>query len=140
MKKSRSICATVLLAILLSGCVEREVSLRELRADIPEFIIDSDGTYTRAYIMGIEKYRYQRLELYVNGKKVAEDGQALVLNHFLEFTGAIEVEAMAVTESTTYVHVCSMIREENGIRIRNKSERLIEWKNMPYEIIMEAEK
>jgi hypothetical protein len=143
MKRSYAIKLAILLApLLLSGCLEQEVSLRELRADIPELIIDGAGGCLKIYVMGIENYRYPRLELYVNGEKLAEEDQTLVLGCALGLTvgDELEIRAVAVTQSATYVHACSITIEENGIRLHDKSERLIEWKDMPYEIIMEAER
>jgi hypothetical protein len=143
MKKSVAIkLALVMIPVILSGCVEQDISLRDLRSDIPELIIDSSGGPLKLYIMGIEKHRYPRLELYVNGEKVAEGDQTLALSWVTDSapSGEIEVRAVAVTQSATYAYACKLSMGESGIRLRAKSERLIEWKDMPYEIIMEAEK
>lgn len=143
MKKSDVIkLALILIPAILSGCVEQDISLRELRSDIPVLIMDSSGGPLKLYIMGIEKYRYPRLELYVNGEKVAEGDQTLALSCVVNSASGseIDVRAVAVTQSATYAYACKLSMGEGGIRLRAKSERLIEWKDMPYEIIMEAEK
>jgi len=131
------------LFLLLSGCIEQEVSIKDLRADIPEMIIDSIGEAADQnvciYIMGVEKYRYPRLELYIDGERVAVEEQSLVLKYTYALNDEAELKAVAITESATYSYSCRISLESEGIRMYDKSERLIRWKDMPYEIVMEAE-
>jgi len=132
------ILGALALLIFFSGCVEQQISIRDLRADIPELVIDSAGGAVKIYVLGVEKYRYPRIELYVNGEKVAEEDQSLVLSYAVKERD-FELKAIAVTQRYTYAHSCRISVEEGGIRIYNESERLINWKEMPYEIVMEAE-
>ncbi len=136
------ILGALALLIFFSGCVEQQISIKDLRADIPELVIDSAGGAVKIYVMGVEKYRYPRIELYVNGEKVAEEDQSLVLNYVTK-EEAFDLRAIAVTERDTYSHSCRISVEDGGIRIyesSDKSERLISWKEMPYEIVMGAER
>jgi hypothetical protein len=141
----KALLFALFLFLLLSGCIEQEVSIRDLRADIPEMIIDSTGGTTSPdlnvyiYIMGVEKYRYPRTELYVNGERVAVEEQSLVLKYTYTLDDEAELKAVAITQSANYSHSCRISLESEGIKIYDKSERLIRWKDMPYEIVMEAE-
>lgn len=136
------ILGALALLIFFSGCVEQQISIRDLRADIPELVIDSAGGAVKIYVLGVEKYRYPRIELYVNGEKVAEEDQSLVLSYATR-EEEFDLRAVAVTERDTYTCSCRISVEDGGIRIYksyDKSERLISWKEMPYEIVMEAER
>lgn len=130
------------LLIFFSGCVEQQISIKDLRVDIPELVIDSAGGAVKIYVMGVEKYRYPRIELYVDGEKVAEEEQSLVLGYATR-EEEFDLKVIAVTQRDTYTYFCRISVEDGGIRIyesHDKSERLISWKEMPYEIVMEAER
>ena len=132
----------VMALFLFLGCVgqESEMSLRELRADIPETIIDRVNGSTNLYVIGVEKYRYPRIELYVDGLKVAEENQTLVLKHSLENSSSA-VRVVAVTQSATYVYEGHIALEDGGVRISDATgERFVSLSRLPYEIVMEAGK
>lgn len=132
------------ISTLFVGCVEKEeentgVNIREyMRVDIPELIVDHVDDITKIYLIGVEKYRYPELSLYVDGIEVENERNSLVLVYTTE-KRSLNVRAVAKSLEETYLYECNIDITENGIKIKDyKGERVVKKGNLPYEIALEA--
>jgi len=143
-KKLSFIFILLFISALFVGCVEKEeentgVNIREyMRVDMPELIVDHVNNTTKIYLIGVEKYRYPELSLWVDGIEVENEINSLVLVYTTE-KRSLNITAVAKSLKETYLYECSIDIMENGIKIKDyKGEKIIKNDNLPHEIALEA--
>jgi len=109
-----------------------------MRVDIPETIIDHANNSIKVYVLGVEKYRYDHIEISLNREIIHGEGVLMLSGETPE--ERVDVVVTAETGERAYHDRFSVTLTDGGLLLKDsKNEKTVPFSSLPLERVMEGD-